>query len=342
MKTIILNIRYSLIALVLLTSNQIFAETVLRVASWLPPTNPMNQVVIPTWGKWIEEATEGRVSLKIEYGMGHPKTMFNLVEDGVVDASYGYHGYVPGRFKLPQIVEQPGLEGNAEMASYALWNVYNKYFLGANEFDGLELMALFTHGPGQIHSSFKVDSIESLIGKKIRIGGGVQSVLAERLEVTPVGAPAPKVYEMMQQGVVDGAFLPAVEQKVLRLSEVSKHLTVFPNGMYLGSFSMIMNPEFLADLSEKDQAAIRSVSGQRLSLLAGKAWDESDSAGIASAQEKGVIINFIQEDDEINLAFKGLVQGVSQVWLDSVASKEVDALAALQELRGMAQSYSTK
>ena len=342
MKTIISNIRIGLISLVLLTSSHLSADTVLRIASWLPPTNPMNQVVIPTWGKWIEEATEGRVSIKIEYGMGHPKTMFNLVEDGVVDASYGYHGYVPGRFKLPQIVEQPGLEGNAEMASYALWNVYNKYFLDANEFEGLELMALFTHGPGQIHSSFKVDSIESLTGKKIRIGGGVQSELAERLEVTPVGAPAPKVYEMMQQGVVDGAFLPSVEQKVLRLSEVSKHLTIFPNGMYLGSFSMIMNPEFMEYLSKEDQDAIRSVSGERLSLLAGKAWDESDTAGIASAQEQGVEIYFVQQDDELNIAFNDLAKGVSQVWLNSVAKKDVDALGALKELRSMAQSYSTK
>lgn len=67
------------------------ADTTLRVASWLPPTHPQNAVVWPTWSKWVEEATEGRVKVEIEYGLGHPKTMFELVEDGVVDASWSYH-----------------------------------------------------------------------------------------------------------------------------------------------------------------------------------------------------------------------------------------------------------
>ncbi|WP_432473559.1 TRAP transporter substrate-binding protein [Amphritea sp. HPY] len=320
-------------------SGQAYSETTLRVASWLPPTHPQNAVVWPTWSKWVEEATEGRVNVVIEYGMGHPKTMFELVEDGVVDASFSYHGYVPGRFKLTQAVEQPLLGTSAEAASVAHWRTFEKYFSKANEHDGLEVIGLFTHGPGQIHMADPVSSLADLNGKKIRLGGGVQGEIGHRMGVTAVGAPAPKVYEMMQQGVIDGVFIPMVDQKSLRLKEVAKNVIAFPGGMYLGSFAMFMNPDFLADLDEKDRAAIMSVSGEKLSAMAGRSWDEGDAEGLKAAQEAGVNITMVQDGDVLSAEFKELTKGMEQTFLDSVESRGVDAKAALAELREIARSY---
>ena len=81
---IIRKVKYLALTAVLLSLSHIAsAETIMRVASWLPPTHVQNAVVWPTWGKWIEEATEGRVKLEIEYGLGHPKTLFELVQMGL-------------------------------------------------------------------------------------------------------------------------------------------------------------------------------------------------------------------------------------------------------------------
>ncbi|MEL0613082.1 TRAP transporter substrate-binding protein [Marinomonas arenicola] len=327
-------------AFVALTTTSISSAETIRVASWLPPTNPMNAVVIPQWGKAISDATDGRIKVEIVYGLGHPKTMWNLVEDGIVDASYSYHGYVPGRFELPQVVEQPGLGVDAEAASYGLWKTYDKFFSNSKEFAGLKLLALFTHGPGQIHSNFPVNNIKDLENKKIRIGGGVQSILAEKFHVTPVGAPAPKVYEMMQQGVIDGAFLPIVEQKVLRLSDVTKDLTIFPEGLYMGSFSMFMNPDVFADLDDKDQAIINKVSGESLSTMAGKAWDAGDLAGLESARESGVKINKLAADSKLVKDVTQRIADVSQTWVKAVDSEGYDGEAALTYLRNTATQYA--
>ena len=327
------------VGLGLTLSSSVMAETVMRVASWLPPTHPQNAVVWPTWGKWVEEATEGRVKIKIEYGMGHPKTMFELVEDGVVDASFSYHGYVPGRFKLTQVVEQPGLGANAEAASVAHWRVNEKYFQKANEHDGLVLAALFTHGPGQIHMAKPISSLSDLSGKKIRIGGGVQGEIGKRLGVTAVGAPAPKVYEMMQQGVIDGVFIPMGEQKTLRLKEVARNVVALPGGMYLGSFSMFMSPDFLDSLSEKDRQALMSVSGEKLSALAGRAWDAGDDEGYKAAKEAGVNLNVVNTSDAMAQEFRDLAEGMDEAWIEHVADRDVDAKAALEELRSIARSY---
>ena len=320
-------------------STQAYSETTLRVGSWLPPNHPQNAVVWPTWSKWVEEATEGRVKVVVEYGLGHPKTMFELVEDGVVDASFSYHGYVPGRFKLTQAVEQPLLGVSAEAASVAHWRVFNKYFAEANEHDGLEVIGLFTHGPGQIMMADPVASLADLNGKKIRLGGGVQGELGHRMGVTAVGAPAPKVYEMMQQGVIDGAFLPVVEQKGLRLKEVAKNVIALPGGMYLGSFGIFMNEDFLMDIDAKDREAILAVSGEKLSAMAGKAWDDADTAGLKAAEEAGVNITYVKEGDALATEFVELTKGMDEEFISMVEERGVDAKAALAELREIARNY---
>lgn len=323
-------------------SGTAMSETVLRVGTWLPPTHAQNETVWPTWAKWVEEATEGRVTVKFEYGLGHPKTMFDLVEDGAVDASFSYHGYVPGRFKLTQGIEQPLLGASAEAASVAHWRVHNKYFAKAGEHEGVELLALFTHGPGQIHMGSPINSLADLNAKKIRLGGGVQGELGKRMNVTAVGAPAPKVYEMMQQGVIDGVFIPMGEQKSLRLKEVAKHVVALPGGMYLGSFAMFISPEFMDGLSKKDQEAIRAVSGEKLSAMAGAAWDAADKEGLEAALADGVSVNQVAVDGAMAQEFRELVKGMDEEWFALVEDRGVDAKAALEEMREIARSYDKK
>ena len=318
------------------------AEILLRVASWVPPSHPQNSVVWPTWAKWVEEATEGRVKVKMEYGLGHPKTMFELVEDGVADASWSYHGYVPGRFKLTSIVEQPMLGVSAEAASVAHWRIHQKYLAQGGEHEGVILAALFTHGPGQIQMAKPIASLSELKGKKIRIGGGVQGELGRRMGVTAVGAPATKVYEMMNQGVIDGVFIPFSEQQTLRLKEVAHHVTALPGGMYLGSFSMFLSPDFMDSLSEKDRQAIVAVSGEKLSAMAGRAWDIGDRDGYVQAKAAGVAINDVQPGDPMAQEFSELVKGMDEAWIRSVESRPVDARKALAELRQVAREYEVK
>lgn len=323
-----------------LGSSLVVASTTLVVGTWMPPSNPMNAVVLPTWGAWVEEATEGRVTVRIEHDLGNPAAYYDLVEDGVINAGWSFHGYLPGRFTLPMAVEQPGMGVNAEAASAALWQVHEQHFAQANEYQGLELLALITHGPGQLHSREPINSLSDLRNKRIRIGGGVQSILGERMEVTAVAAPGPRVYEMLQQGVIDGVFMPAQEQRSLRLNEVAPNLTLFPGGMYLGSFAMFIDPVFMDELEPRDAEAIRSVSGLELSAMAGKAWDQADVDGIAYAREKGVNVVELDENHSIMQEFNQLIEGMDEEWISSVQRPGVDAAAALADLRRLALEHA--
>ncbi|SBS33247.1 Sialic acid-binding periplasmic protein SiaP precursor [Marinomonas spartinae] len=309
------------------------AETTLHVATWLPPTSAQNSIVWPTWKRWVEKATDGRVKVDIENFTGDPKTLFDAVEDGVYDVSFSVNTYVPGRFKLTSVAEIPGEITNAEVGSVALWKTYEKFFKPSQEFQGLKLLALFVHGPGQLNTNFPVNSLDDLIGKKMRIGGGLVNILAERLKVTPISAPAPKSYELLQQGVVDGTFLPAEQQKTLRLSEVTTNLTLFPKGLYTTAFSIFMNSDTFDSLSKKDRDAIMSVSGEKLSRLAGAAWGKADKEGILAAKENGVNVVFLTPNDAIVKKMNKVEKGIDQVWINSVSDRKVDAKAALAYFR---------
>lgn len=317
----------------MISCSTVTAGTTLRVSTWLPPTNPQNETVWPTWSKWVEEATEGRVKVIVENYTAHPKTLFDAVEDGIADVSFTVNAYLSGRFKLPGVAEIPGEISGAESGSVALWRTYKEHFETANEYEGLHVLGLFVHGPGQLHTKFPVNSLSDMKGKKMRIGGGLVNILAERMEVTPVGAPAPKTYEMMQQGVVDGTFLPAQEQKFFRLTEVSSDLTLFPKGLYTTAFTMMMNPDVFASLSAEDQEAIMSVSGEKLSRLAGAAWGAADATGIAAAKEAGINVVHVGVDDPINLELIEMSKDIDQKWIESVEGRDVDAEAALATFR---------
>lgn len=322
---------FGIVAGTLLSSGAAFAEKTIRVHSWLPPKHTMNADVLPTWGKWIKEATEGRVSLKIEYPGGHPKSVVDNVTDGAFEAGWTFHGYFPGRFKLTKIVELPNLGVGADKASKAYWDIHEEYLAKANEHKGMIVAGLFTHGPGQIHLAKPIKSLSEMKGKKIRIGGGIQSELAKRMGVEGVAAPGSKVYEFLSQGVADGVFMPMGEKRTLRLKEVAPFTMKFPGGMYLGSFGVFLNQDFMSSLDAKDRDAIMAVSGAKLSALAGKHWQDDVIIGEKDAIESGN--NIMDAPESVIAEFAELTQGIDEDWLKEVAGRNIDAEAALKALR---------
>lgn len=310
------------------------AETVIRVSSWAPPTHGINAIVWPTWGKWVEEATEGRVKVKVEYGLAPPPAQLDVVRDGIADATWIFHGYNPGRYVLTQIVELPGLGTSAEAASVAYWRVHQKYLHKAGEHRGITLLALTTHGQGAIHTKKKIGGLADLKGLKIRIGGGVSGAVGEALGVVGVRVPAPKVYETVASGVADGVFMPMETKKSFRLMEVAPNTVIMPGGLYYGSFALVMNTDRLNGLSAADREAVMRVSGEKLSRMVGAMWDEIDKVGTAAAKAAGNDI--VVAGDGMAAEYKKLVAHIEKDWIAAASKKGVDATAALAELRAIA------
>ncbi|WP_424830396.1 TRAP transporter substrate-binding protein [Ruegeria sp.] len=309
-----------------------YAETVIRVESFLSPQHPQNAVVLPTWAKNVEEFSEGRLKVDISYPPNvHPKTFFDRAKSGISDVTWSFHGYTPGKFVLTRLVELPGAEASAYEASVAYQKIHEQYLDSAGEHDGVKLLSVFSHGPGVLHTREPISSIEQLDGLKVRVGGGVGGEVAKNLGIVTVAAPATKVYEFASQGVVDGILMPMETKKSLKLSEVAPHSLMLPGGFYFGSFFMVMNQAKYDGLSDEDKAAIDKASGLALAELAGRAWAEGDQAGHDYAIAEGNTLTVANAD--LNAEIQAQVASVEAAWIEAANTKGLDAEAVLAAYR---------
>ncbi|WP_111415490.1 TRAP transporter substrate-binding protein [Billgrantia lactosivorans] len=308
------------------------AQETITVSTWGGPNHGINTLVWPTWKAWIEEATEGRVTVEVVHDMGPPAAQMEIVADGVADASWIFHGHMSGRFELTQLPEFPTFEAfTSEAASAAYWRTYQEHLAQAEEHRGVDVMAMGVHGPGQIFTAEQIDSIDQLAGKRLRVGGGVMSSLASAMEVSGVAMPPTSVYESASQGVIDGAMLTLEGLRSFRVAEVLPHTLTVDGGFYRGSFAIVMNPMFWDRISPEDREAIEAVSGEDLSRLFGYMMDAMDERGVAFAEEQGNTFTEASEEDIERL--RGVTEELIAEWRDAVEGRGIDTEAALDHFR---------
>lgn len=314
-------------------STSALAETTLTISTWAGPNHGINTIVWPTWGAWIEEATEGRVTVDVVHDMGPPDSQMAMVADGIADATWVFHGYNAGRFELTKLPEFPTFEDfSSENASAAYWRTHQEYLAEAGEHRGVDVVAAGVHGPGWIFTSEKVETLEELEGQRIRVGGGVMGDLSNALDLTGVALPPTGVYEAGSQGVIDGAMLVPEGLRSFRVAEIFPYTLKVDGGFYRGSFTIAMNPMFWDNISPEDREAIESVSGEQLSRLFGYMMDVSDVRGVAFAEEQGHTFTDLGEEDLETL--RGISEEMIAEWAEEVTEERgVDAMAAIEYFR---------
>lgn len=323
---------------VLLTATVAKAETVLTLSNWLPPSHPLVTDMIEPWAEQVKEATDGRVSVRIlAKGLGNPGAHFDIARDGMADVTFSVHGYTPGRFLMTKVAEFPLIGNSAEEVSVAYWNVYQKYFADLNEHEGTQLLGLFTHGPGHIHTrNTPVRKAADLKGQKMRVGGGVSSDVASAIGSVPLLKPARETYELLSSGVADGTYLPNESVTAFNVDGLVKHTTMVPGGLYNISFFLVMNQESFDRLSAEDREAVMSVSGEAFARMAGKAWDAADAAALEKMKAAGNDIHVA--DQAFMQEIRTLSAPIEEEWVKEASAKGVDARAALEELRRLTKA----
>jgi TRAP-type C4-dicarboxylate transport system substrate-binding protein len=304
------------------------AETTIRVHTWASPKHHINSMVLPAWKAAVEKATSGRVKVTISHPPKMPPPrVFDRVASGITDVGWSLHDYTPGRFKLAEIAELPFWNAEPSELALAHWRTHNKFFAGANEHRGVKLLAFMSTSSGVLQTKFPVNSLADVKGKKFRVAGGVAKEVAKRLGIVPVGAPAPKVYSMLQQGVVDGVFMPPETAASFKLAEVTKQMTLMPEGLYYSSFYIVMNQAKFDGMPKADQDALMSVSGEALVKAAGVPWDAADAAGFAAAKKAKV--NVITPSAAIQAELRAKLGSIRDMWAAEADKKGIDGKAAL-------------
>jgi TRAP-type C4-dicarboxylate transport system substrate-binding protein len=309
------------------------AQVTLNVNTWVPPSHLLVADVVMPFCKDVEGATQGRVkcNLLAKAVVSAPQT-FDAVRDGLADISFIVPGYTPGRFVLTDAPEFPFMGDTSEALSVAYQRVYDKMLAKHNEFKGVHVLSVFTHGPGQIYNTNRpVASLKDLEGLKIRVGGGLVNEVAKVLGTVPMLKPAPESYELLSQGVADGLFFPKESPLSFKLVPLIKHVTYVPGGLYNTSFAHIMNEAKWKQISEADRAAITKLSGEALARRTGKAWDAVDARGEKAVRAANIPV--VVADAKFIAEIKAKTAGLEQAWIDRAKAKGADGKAIIAALR---------
>jgi TRAP-type C4-dicarboxylate transport system substrate-binding protein len=307
--------------------------TTLTMSSWVSPSHLLTKDVMVVWGQQVEKATNGRVKLQMlpKHPSAPPGT-FDAVRDDLVDVSYVTASYTPARHVLPLVAELPGGGATSVINSLAYSRIHWKYLQQAGEYKGVKLLAVFTHGPGQMFNTKRpINKVEDLAGMKIRTGGGIAEEMARALGASAFVKPAPESYELLSSGVADGTFFPLESIISFKLGSVIKYATLFPGGFYSSSFGFFMNQDKWDKLSKQDQDAITSVSGESLTLVAGKAWDATDAAALEEMKRANIQIS--EASPELVAGVQERAKAIKDKWVKDATARGVDGAKVLAEFQ---------
>jgi TRAP-type C4-dicarboxylate transport system substrate-binding protein len=254
------------------------------------------------------------------------------VRDGLVDLSYVTASYTPARHILPLMAELPGAGETAEINSVAFSRIHWKHFQKVGEYKGVKLLAVWTHGPGQMFTKKPIKSLADFQNQKIRTGGGISAEVISALGGSPFFKPAPESYELLNSGVADGVFFPFESIVSFKLDKVIGQATVFPGGLYSSAFGFFMNEDKWNKLAKQDQAIIEKHSFEYAARSNGKSWDAADKVGLDALKKAGAHI--VTADAAMQAEAKKRSGPIIEDWIKKASAKGVNARAILDEFHG--------
>jgi len=305
------------------------AQTTWRLSNWLPPNHPISTQILQPWADSVAAATQGRVKIQLLPALGRPQAHFDLVRDGVADVALSVHAYTADRFPSAYGMTFPGYADDAETAAVAYWRVHQAFFKPLNEFAGVHLAGLYTHGPAHFFTrpDKPIAKLDDLRGMRLRASGGIVQDISSRLGVVPQFAPASESYELLSRGVVDGVMFNSDSVESFRLLNLMKNAYVIPGGLYRDTHYLIINQNAWNKLSEQDRAAVDSVSGEVYARLAGKAWDRVDAYAWEQMRRANYTVVTASDADLARLRAEG--DALKNGWLARMKALGVDGQAAL-------------
>ncbi len=309
-------------------------EVTLRIHQMLPAQATIPAQAIEPWAAMVTEESGGRIAFELYPAMqlgGAPADLYDQAKDGVVDIVWTIMGYTPGRFPKSEVFELPFLITNGEDSSAAFYNYVMDN--AADEYNGVKVLALHTHGPGLFHSKEPITSLEDLQGMKVRGGSRIISNMLAQLGAEPVGMPVTQTPEALSKGVIEATTVPWEVTPSLRISELVRNHTGFTSqhGLYSQTFGFFMNQDSYNNLPDDLKAIIDAHSGLEVSRQFGRVMDNGDAGGLAIAVKAGN--NVVQLDEAETQRWIDAAQPTIDQWIAEMSEAGVDGQALLDAAR---------
>lgn len=313
-------------------------EVTLKLHHFLPAQANVPTHVLDVWADKIEADSNGRIKIdrfpSMQLG-GTPPELIDQAIDGVADIVWTVVGYTPGRFPTTEVFELPFMVPDAAAASSAYWKMFETH-MKDGEFKDVHILGTWVHGPGVIHSSRPVETLEDMQGLKVRGPSRLINKLLEKLGATPVGMPVPAIPEALSKGVIDATVIPWEVTGAIKIPELVQNHTEFEGNMiYTVTFVLAMNKARYEGLPDDLRAVIDANAGHDFSVFAGKTQQDYDAPSRQIAVDAGNNIITITD----TAPWVAATEPIYAEWVAEMQAKGIDGQALIEEARTLMAEY---
>jgi TRAP-type C4-dicarboxylate transport system substrate-binding protein len=291
----------------------------LKFSHFLGPTSFFQVDVVEPWAKELESKTNGQVKVEIFDGaspVGKVTEQAENVKDGKVDIALGLRGAERDRFPGSSVIELPFLVPDAARGSQALWGLYRDGMI-ADEYRDYQLLALFVHNPGLIHTkATRVVTLADLKGLRLRTPNTTVAAALKHVGAEPVVLQVNDVMPAVKEGKVDG-IVTNWGNPLQGFNDYMKFHT--DTKFYTSAFFIVMNKAKYAGLPADIRSALDLISGEVWVAKFGPYWDKWDKPVRDGANAPGHEV--IVPDAATMTAWRAGLKPVADQYLDDLAAK---------------------
>jgi TRAP-type C4-dicarboxylate transport system substrate-binding protein len=261
----------------------------LSMGTPFPASHVIQANVFDDWVQEVNEASDGTISIDIvpSEALAPADALYENTVSGAQEIGWSLQGYTAGRFPITQLIQTPLTFTNAEQATEVLWDLLEEFPEFKSEYEDVHILALWTTDTGHIWTKDGA-ATDDLSGVTLRSPGPSENVFITQLGATPVGMPAPEMYDAMERGVIDGVLLPYSGLESFNLLELVG--SGIECNCYTSAHFTVMNKETWEGLNDDQRAVMEDLTGRELSLKAARAYDEHTTKVREKAQEAGINI----------------------------------------------------
>lgn len=265
----------------------------LKYANFFPPVHKQS-VLAEQWCQEVEKRTQGRI--KIMYLPGGtlvpPNQAYEAAVRGIADISMTVQQWTAGRFPLTGVLYLPLGVKNGYQATKLINAWYEEF--KPKEYDDVKVIYQHAAGSGLFLTLKPVDSIDGLVGMKIRAAGETMKV-ASAMGSIPVSVPVSDLYDGLKRGVIEGLLFPPECLKGWRLADLIRGMQKNPGIGYASTLVVVMNKKMWNSLPADIQKIIDEINKEWIEKT-GKAWEELDNEGIEYGLSKGLKVVEISKE----------------------------------------------
>lgn len=270
----------------------------------------------------LEKRTDGELSTRFYWAgaMGSGTELLELTANKAVDVGSFVPAYFPGQMPLMSLVNSIPLTFMDPIVAMEVQQklaMENPYF--QEELKNNNVYPILFHGlpPYRLQCTTPVRKIEDIEGLRVRTFGEWPPKMFEQLGAVPVNIGMVEVYEGLQRGSLDCAYLSIEGAGFLKIGEVAKYWSDINLGA-IAAYSSFVSYDTYEGWSDEFKAAVAE-SAAVAEAFEKESFARLEEATMEEAAELGVEFIEFEDMDKVN----EVVPNMLDAWAESMCGMEM-------------------